>query len=312
MRAYFIALVASLASFTSATSQTSSTSSTGETSKTCLLFTGDILLDRGVRKVIGHHGIDHLFTREMDSLFRASQVVVGNLECPVTSIQAPVQKRFIFRGEPAWLGTLKKHGFTHLNLANNHSIDQGRKGLTDTRENILKARMKPVGMGKNLQEAAQPVLLTSYPRKVWLIASLGMALENFAYLPDRPCVNTERTQEIIGRIRDIKRNDPQAVVIVSLHWGGEHTLKPVPSQRLDAHRLINAGADALICHHTHTLQTIEHYKGRDIYYSIGNFIFDQQKPLNSQACVVKVEVSRNHVKTQALPVHIQGCVPHLK
>ncbi|WP_288287059.1 CapA family protein [uncultured Prevotella sp.] len=202
MRAYFIALVASLASFTSATSQTSSTSETG---KTCLLFTGDILLDRGVRKVIGHHGIDHLFTPQMDSLFRASQVVVGNLECPVTSIQASVQKRFIFRGEPAWLGTLKKHGFTHLNLANNHSTDQGRKGLEDTRKNILKARMKPVGMGKNLQEAAQPVLLTSQPRKVWLIASLGMALENFAYLPDRPCVNTERTQEIIGRIRNIKR-----------------------------------------------------------------------------------------------------------
>ena len=309
MRAFFIALVASLASFTSATSQTSATS---ETSKTCLLFTGDILLDRGVRKTIEHRGIDILFTHQMDSLFQASQVVVGNLECPATKIKAPTQKRFIFRGEPEWLEALKKHGFTHLNLANNHSVDQGRKGLTDTKKNILKAKLKPVGMGKNLQEAAQPVLLISQPRKVWLIASLGMALENFAYLPDRPCVNTERTQEIIGRIRDIKRKDPQAVVIVSLHWGGEHTLKPVPSQRLDAHRLINAGADALICHHTHTLQTIEHYKGRDIYYSIGNFIFDQQKPLNSQACVVKVEVTRNHVKTQALPVHIQGCVPHLK
>lgn len=309
MRAFFIVLVASLASITSATSQTSATS---RTSATSLLFTGDILLDRGVRKVIEHHGIDYLFTRQMDSLFRASQVVVGNLECPATSIKAPVQKRFIFRGEPEWLYVLKKHGFTHLNLANNHSIDQGRKGLIDTKENILKAKLKPVGMGKNLQEAAQPTLLTSHPRKVWLIASLGMALENFAYLPNRPCVNTERTQEIITRIRDIKQKDPQAVVIVSIHWGGEHTLKPVPSQRLDAHRLINAGADALICHHTHTLQTIERYKGRDIYYSIGNFIFDQQKPLNSKACVVKVEVTKDNVKTQALPIHIQGCVPHLK
>lgn len=309
MRAFFIVLVASLASITSGTSQTSATS---RTSATSLLFTGDILLDRGVRKVIEHHGIDYLFTRQMDSLFRASQVVVGNLECPATSIKAPVQKRFIFRGEPEWLYVLKKHGFTHLNLANNHSIDQGRKGLIDTKENILKAKLKPVGMGKNLQEAAQPTLLTSHPRKVWLIASLGMALENFAYLPNRPCVNTERTQEIITRIRDIKQKDPQAVVIVSIHWGGEHTLKPVPSQRLDAHRLINAGADALICHHTHTLQTIERYKGRDIYYSIGNFIFDQQKPLNSKACVVKVEVTKDNVKTQALPIHIQGCVPHLK
>ena len=309
MRAFFIVLVASLASITSGTSQTSATS---RTSATSILFTGDILLDRGVRKVIEHHGIDYLFTRQMDSLFRASQVVVGNLECPATSIKAPIQKRFIFRGEPEWLYALKKHGFTHLNLANNHSIDQGRKGLTDTKENILKAKLEPVGMGKNLQEAAQPTLLTSHPRKVWLIASLGMALENFAYLSDRPCVNTERTQEIITRIRDIKQKDPQAVVIVSIHWGGEHTLKPVPSQRLDAHRLINAGADALICHHTHTLQTIERYKGRDIYYSIGNFIFDQQKPLNSKACVVKVEVTKDNVKTQALPIHIQECVPHLK
>ena len=114
---------------------------------------------------------------------------------------------------------------------------------------------------------------------------------------------------LILRVWRLKKKDPQAVVIVSLHWGGEHTLKPVPSQRLEAHRLINAGADALICHHTHTLQTIEHYRGKPIYYSIGNFIFDQQKPLNSKACVVKVEVTKNQVKTTSFPIQIKNCVP---
>jgi poly-gamma-glutamate synthesis protein (capsule biosynthesis protein) len=113
------------------------------------------------------------------------------------------------------------------------------------------------------------------------------------------------------RIRTIKQEDPQAVVLVSLHWGAEHTLQPVPSQRLDAHRLINAGADALICHHTHTLQTIEHYKGRDIYYSIGNFIFDQQKPINTKACMVKVEVTKDQIKTTPIPIVITKCKPHL-
>ena len=82
-------------------------------------------------------------------------------------------------------------------------------------------------------------------------------------------------------------------------------------QRLDAHRLINAGADALICHHTHTLQTIEHYKGRDIYYSIGNFIFDQQKPINTKACMVKVEVTKDQIKTTPIPIVITKCKPHL-
>ena len=97
-----------------------------------IIFTGDILLDRGVRQVIDHHGVDYLFSEDIDSVFRSAQLVVGNLECPATTIQSPVFKRFIFRGEPEWLGALQNHGFTHLNLANNHSIDQGREGLIDT------------------------------------------------------------------------------------------------------------------------------------------------------------------------------------
>ena len=94
-----------------------------------IVFTGDILLDRGVRKVIEKHGVDHLFSDGIDSVFHSAQVVVGNLECPATKVMSPVQKLFIFRGEPEWLDTLRQHGITHLNLANNHSIDQGREGL---------------------------------------------------------------------------------------------------------------------------------------------------------------------------------------
>ena len=308
MRRYSIALAVSL--LFSISAQCADIENNSDT--LTIVFTGDILLDRGVRKVISQHGVGHLFSDGVDSVLRSAQIVVGNLECPATKIEAPVQKRFIFRAEPEWLDTLRQHGITHLNLANNHAIDQGRKGLMDTRQNIIKAGMTPIGAGKTMREASEPVLLAEHPRKVWMLASLRLALENYAYLTDKPCVSQEPMDSLVRRVSRLRQADSTCVIIVSLHWGGEHTLKPVPSQRLDAHRLINAGADALICHHTHTLQTIEHYKGRDIYYSIGNFIFDQQKPLNSQACVVKVEVTRNHVKTQALPVHIQGCVPHLK
>ena len=65
-----------------------------------IVFTGDILLDRGVRRVINHHGVDHLFSEGIDSVFRSAQLVVGNLECPATKIEAPVFKQYIFRGEP--------------------------------------------------------------------------------------------------------------------------------------------------------------------------------------------------------------------
>ena len=64
-----------------------------------IVMTGDILLDRGVRQVIDHRGVDALFSRSIDSLFREADVVVGNLECPATKIESPVQKRFIFRME---------------------------------------------------------------------------------------------------------------------------------------------------------------------------------------------------------------------
>jgi poly-gamma-glutamate synthesis protein (capsule biosynthesis protein) len=108
----------------------------------------------------------------------------------------------------------------------------------------------------------------------------------------------------------LKQQDPQCFIIVSLHWGGEHTLKPIPLQRQQAHDLIDAGADALICHHTHTLQTIEQYQGKPIYYSIGNFIFDQHKPLNTRACMVKVAVTRDDASFETIPITINNCIPN--
>jgi len=278
-----------------------------------IVMTGDILLDRGVRRVIEKRGVDHLFSTEVDAVFRSAQVVVGNLECPATKINAPVQKFYIFRADPEWLQALKRHGITHLNLANNHSIDQGRKGLLDTKQNIVKAGMVPIGAGRNMKEAAEPVLLAKHPRKVWLVASLRLALENYAYLPDKPCVSQEPMDSLLRRVQRLRKADPTAVIIVSLHWGGEHTLKPVPSQRHEAHMLIRAGADVLVCHHTHTLQTVEEFMGHSIYYSIGNFIFDPKKPINSEACIVRLKIAKGKdgLKVETIPIEIRQCVPYI-
>ncbi len=274
-----------------------------------VVFTGDILLDRGVRRVIEQHGVNHLFSDGIDSVFQSAQVVVGNLECPATKIHAPVFKRFIFRVEPEWLDNLRQHGITHLNLANNHAIDQGREGLIDTKNNIMAAGMVPIGAGENMQEAAEPVLLASEPRKVWLVPSLRLALENYAYLTDKPCVSQEPMDSLLSRVYHLRQQDSTAVIIVSLHWGAEHKLEPVPRQKHDAHMLCLAGADVLICHHTHTLQTIEDFRGHKIYYSIGNFIFDQNKPLNSEACMVRLIVTADSLEVETIPVEIRQCVP---
>ena len=272
-------------------------------------LTGDLLLDRGVRTEIERTGIDSLFVPWVDSLFACSDVVVANLECPATKIKAPVQKKFIFRGEPEWLPALHRHGITHLNLANNHSIDQGRRGLIDTRNHILAAGMVPIGAGATMDEAAKPVLLASEPRNVWLIASLRLALENYAYLTNRPCVSQESIDTLLSRIQHLRATDPQCYIIVSLHWGGENTMHPILQQVVDAHKMIDAGADILVCHHSHTLQDIEQYHGHNIYYSIGNFIFDLSKPHQRKACMVSIKITGTTSDVETIPVNIIDCRP---
>jgi len=291
-----------------------------------ILFTGDILLDRGVRPVLERGGMHRVIPDETADFLRSADIVVGNLECPATTTRQPVFKRYVFRGEPQWLDSLRCYGFTHLNLANNHSIDQGRQGLSDTRQNILRAGLVPVGADSTMEAASQPLLLGTTSgrsssseenpkeigRHVYLLASNRLTLENFPYLPDRESVSQEPFDSLLHRVQMLKTADSTAVIIVTLHWGAEHQLKPLPQQRLEARALIDAGADLLVGHHPHCLQTKETYKGKQIYYSIGNFIFDQQKPLNTEACVVRVSITPTSLTTETIPVHIDHCAPRLQ
>ena len=146
---------------------------------------------------------------------------------------------------------------------------------------------------------------------VYLLASNRLPLESFAYLPDRESVSQEPFDSLLNRVKAIKMADSIAVVIVNLHWGAEHTLRPLPQQRLEAHALIDAGADVIIGHHTHTLQTSETYRGKPIFYSIGNFIFDQQRPLNTEACIVRLRITPEKTMADAIPVRIDQCAPRL-
>lgn len=277
-----------------------------------IVLTGDILLDRGVRHAIDKQGIDQLFSVGIDSVLQASDLVVGNLECPATQIKAPVFKQYIFRAEPEWLSDLKRHGITHLNLANNHSIDQGREGLMDTYQNIQKTGIVPFGAGRNMQEAIQPVLLIDSPRRVWLVASLQLALENYAHLPDQPCVSQQSIDALCRQIVQLRQEDPTCYIIVSLHWGWENHVEVVPRQRYDAHQLIDAGADCLVCHHTHTRQPMENYRGKPIYYGLGNFIFDPQRDINRHGAIVRLTITGSDAKAEEIPIVIKHCTPYIE
>ena len=283
-----------------------------------ITLTGDILLDRGVRRYIQKAGIDSLFTPEIDSIFAHSDIVVGNLECPATNLRTPAMKQFVFRANPEWLNDLHRHGITHLNLANNHSVDQRRGGLRSTYDNCLRAGIVPLGAGRTMAEASEPVLLTTHhspltplSSKIYLFATQQLPLENFPYLPDSFSVSQESIDTLCQRVSRLRKADPTAYIIVCPHWGIEHVTTPTPWQRRHARALIDAGADIIVGHHSHTLQTVEEYNGKTIFYSIGNFIFDQTNPINTTAAIVQIKIVSTSVEVKTIPIEIRHCVPHL-
>ncbi|MBQ5458740.1 MAG: CapA family protein, partial [Bacteroidales bacterium] len=210
-----------------------------------------------------------------------------------------------------WLQTLYEHGITHLNLANNHSMDQGRRGLADTESQIRKHGIIPLGYGTTIAKSIEPQLLAETPRKVYLITSLRVPSENWEYLDSVPCVSESSIATIESQIDSLKRLDSKCFVFVMLHWGVEHISTSSHYQVRDAHRLVAAGADCIVGHHPHCLQTVENYNGVPIYYSIGNFIFDQKKPINTRAAIVAATLTANSASFEMLQVEIENCVPRL-
>lgn len=284
---------------------------TGRSDSLTVIFTGDVMLGRNVAKVIRYSGAESLFTPSVDSVFASADAVVANLECPATDMENPLNKRFVFRADPAVLPVLARHGITHLNLANNHSIDQSRSGLTDTRDNILAHGMTPVGYGDNAAGAARPVRLADSPRPVYLLASLQVMSENYVSLADRPSVCEASVAELCDTIRALKRREPHACVIVCLHWGAEHTPHPLPGQRHEARMLAGAGADAVIGHHSHTAQDVETVGGCPVFYSLGNFIFDLDRPQNRRGLLARITVTPDSLISETVEIEIERCRPRV-
>ena len=272
-------------------------------------FAGDLLLDRGVRRQINASNPGYLFSG-IKGILKSSDYAIANLECPITKYPSPLFKKYIFRGEPMWLPTIKNAGFTHLDMANNHSYDQGRDGIIATAYNLDSIGLIKLGYGKNSNEAAEPTIITKDGNRIAVFASVLLSLENWMYLPDKPGMCQATVNELCSNIRAYKAAHPKDIIVVCLHWGVELRQKPEPMQHQQAHALVEAGADLIIGHHPHVVQSIEIYKNRPIFYSIGNFVFDQTPEICNQAIMPQVTFSDGHISAiHIYPLHINKCRP---
>ena len=114
-----------------------------------------------------------------------------------------------------------------------------------------------------------------------------------------------KEEEIIKTTKTVKSLNTDNFLIVSLHWGEEYKLINSPTQQKLAHQIIEAGADLIIGHHPHVVQNIEKYQGKLIFYSLGNFIFDQYfSPDTQQGLVVGLEIYPKNLVYRLFPLQI--------
>lgn len=248
------------------------------------LALGDVMTDRGVAVAIGRHGLPWLL-EPVRRLLRGSDATIANFEGTVSvrKDNATVDlygMRFV--SDATVLPKLRAAGFTHFSLANNHSRDSGHPGETTS---LLAANgLTPFGEG-----AAATSDSAIIGRGGMRIALVGY--DDFG----------GRGQSVA--IKEIKRLRAESdAVVVMAHWGIEYSQSPSSRQRELAHAFVDAGADVVLGSHPHVIQPIEIYRDRAIFYSLGNFLFDQVPPETHESLAVGVRITPEEVGFSLLPL----------
>ena len=259
-----------------------------EDTEITMFHLGDTMLGRHVGERI-EDGVDpFLYMREK---MMSYDLVVANLEGPITDTTQCQKKAYSFRFATNTATMLADNNVNLVTLANNHSFDCYSKGLIDTRQYLTKADIGYFG-GGSLEES-----FVVRETKESKIAFVGIDLS----IGEIPIASF---YPLIARLD--KENDN---VVVHIHWGNEYEPNYSNSQQTVGHTLVDNGADLIIGHHPHVIQPIEIYNNRPIFYSLGNFIFDQFTEETTKGFAVEVILSDSVTNLKILPYRIKDSQP---
>jgi poly-gamma-glutamate capsule biosynthesis protein CapA/YwtB (metallophosphatase superfamily) len=275
-----------------------------------IAFVGDILLDDGPGRFIKRGGDPFA---SFAPLLDASDIRVGNLECVVATTGSPEpDKIWTFRAHPRTLPLLKRH-FDALSLANNHSGDYGPQAFGEMLALLKRQGIPYFGGGANLGEAHAPLVIERKGLRIALLGYNEFFPRSFEADVDKPGSAWSEDEQVKLDIIEARRRHRADLVIPFMHWGWENESRANARQRRLARLMIDAGADAVVGTHPHVTQDIEHYRGKPIVYSLGNFVFDGFKDaVNNTGWLLRMEVDREGVKswrTHVARIDSRG-IPH--
>lgn len=241
-----------------------------QSSPITMAFVGDIMLDETPGQYI-RRGKDPF--QAFASILDSSDISIGNLECAIGTKGKKEDKPFTFMANPRVLPVVKKH-FSAISLANNHSADYGPDAFVQTMALLNKAGVPYFGGGKNITAAHQPRIFEVKGKRIAVLGYNEFFPRSFEALDDRAGIAWSEDDYVVYDIKQAKDRHKADYVIVYPHWGIEHEKIASSRQVALAHLMIDSGADAVIGGHPHVTQNIETYKGKPIFYSLGNFVFN--------------------------------------
>jgi poly-gamma-glutamate capsule biosynthesis protein CapA/YwtB (metallophosphatase superfamily)/Tfp pilus assembly protein PilF len=279
-----------------------------------MVAVGDMSLARGVNVDL-YTGRSESPLRFVAPLIGRAQVAFGNLESPLTKrakrapTKGPRGGSIYLKGNPDYAFILTEAGFDVLSLANNHAMDYGEQGLSDTIYYLDQEEIKHVGAGPDLAAALAPADVDLDGFVVRFLAFNGVEPREYSAGAGKAGTAPLDEGTVTSAIARAKAG--ANLVVVSLHWGGESMAYPSSEQKRLAHRFVDAGADVILGHHPHVIQSVETYEGAVIAYSLGNFLFDSRFPKRHYSTLLAIEVSRSRgiLGFRLIPIYIEGTEP---
>lgn len=238
-----------------------------------LLFGGDFAPCGAYESLIIERGGEIL--ENIHKTIENADFTIFNLETPICESGKPIKKTGpALRAAPATLNALSTSNVDAVCLANNHILDYGPDGLTQTITELDKRGIRHVGAGNSRENAEAALRITIKGRRVSIFS---VAEQEF-----NVCENGREGAAILDPLRMapqlLAERDHADAIVVCVHGGNEYFPYPRPGLRRICQFLIEIGADAVIGHHPHVPGPYEIYHGKPIVYSLGNLVFDKFNP----------------------------------
>jgi len=266
---------------------------------------GDVMLGGRARKAVEEFGMNYPLAA-VQPLLALSPIVMANLEGPFAANAQRADRQFSYRVRPRLAAALPHAGINVVTLANNHLVDCDRDGVTETLDTLRRVGVSPVGAGTNQSAAHAPVIMDAHGRRIGILAYYwNRRCAATSSLPGSAMDPPEALEEDIRSLR--ARADR---IVVAFHWGIPYDRSPSAEDRAKARFAIDCGADVVIGHHPHVLQPFEIYRGRPIFYSVGNLAFGSGNS-HAEGCLIGIRFDDHATTAMIYPLYVKNRDPRV-